>query len=135
MLVLLRLALGCHFLYEGIWKIRHADQFVSETEGFLSGARGPMAGFFYGMVPDIDGHRRLEGDLSEVEVNDAKGIPTKRLRLAKRWDDDLRQNFVDYYRPAEGKDNVKKLYEQLRQEAKKTYERQVQGVQEFVKEN
>ena len=60
MLVVLRLALGCHFLYEGIWKIRHPDLFAGETEGFLSGARGPLAGYFYRMVPDIDGHQRLE---------------------------------------------------------------------------
>ena len=106
MLVLLRLALGWHFLYEGIWKIRHPDQFVGETEGFLSGARGPMAGFFYRMVPDIDGHQRLEGNLTEVDVKDAKGNPTKQLKLAKSWDD-LRQQFVDFYRPADGKDDPK----------------------------
>ncbi len=140
MLVLLRLALGCHFLYEGIWKIRHADQFVGETEGFLSGARGPMAGFFYGMIPDIDGHRRLEGNLAEVEVKDAGEVkdaqenPKKQLKLAKSWDE-LRQQFVDFYRPGDGKDDTKKLHEQLAKEAKRIYERQVQGLNEFVKEN
>ncbi len=134
MLVLLRLALGWHFLYEGIWKIRHPDQFVAETEGFLSGARGPMAGFFYRMIPDRDGHRRLQGDLTEVEVADAKGNPAKQLKLTKAWDD-LRQRFVDFYGPAEGKDDLKKLHEQLKREAEKIYEHHVQGLNEFVRDN
>ena len=75
MLAVLRLALGCHFLYEGIWKIRHPDQFVAETEGFLSGARGPMAGMFYAMVPDIDGHQRLEDNLNLTRAEVMAGIP------------------------------------------------------------
>ena len=36
LLVALRLALGCHFLYEGVWKYTHPAQFAAETEGFLS---------------------------------------------------------------------------------------------------
>ena len=39
MLVLLRLALGWHFLYEGVWKVKHPDEFAMEAEGFLTGAR------------------------------------------------------------------------------------------------
>jgi uncharacterized membrane protein YphA (DoxX/SURF4 family) len=136
MLAVLRLALGWHFLYEGIWKIRHADLFVGETEGFLSGARGPLAGIFYGMLPDIDGHRRLEDNfnLTEADGNDTKENPAKPLKLAKSWDD-LRQRFVDFYRPADGKDDAKRLHEQLVKEAEKVYDRHVQGLTEFVKQN
>jgi hypothetical protein len=39
-LVGLRLALGCHFLYEGVWKITHADLFHAEP--FLAEAKGPV---------------------------------------------------------------------------------------------
>ena len=134
MLAVLRLALGCHFLYEGLWKIRHPDQFVAETEGFLSGARGPIARVFYGMVPDIDGHKRLEANLALVEINDAAGNPTKQPKLAKSWDEQ-RQRFIDFYRPAAGDDDTQKLYEQLTQEAQKVYDRHVKGLNEFVKQN
>ena len=134
MLVLLRLALGWHFLYEGVWKVRHPDQFQSETVGFLSAARGPLAPYFNRLVPDIDGYRRLVGNLSEDDVKDAKGNAAKQTKLAKSWDD-LRQKFVDFYRPAEGKDDLKKLHEQLTQEAQKIYEQQVKGLKEFVEEN
>ncbi len=134
MLVVLRLALGCHFLYEGLWKIRHPDQFLAETEGFLTGARGPAAGYFYMLLPDIDGHQRLEANLTEVDVKDAEGNTTKQLKLAKSWDA-LRQRFVDFYRPAAGNDDAKKLYEQLSDEAKKVYDRNVQGLNEFIEQN
>ena len=134
MLVLLRLALGCHFLYEGIWKIHHPDLFVGETEGFLSSARGPLAGLFYWMVPDIDGHQRLEGNLNLLEVDGKGGNDKGDLKLAKSWDG-LRQTFVDFYRPAAGKDDDKKLHEQLAEAAKKVYERHVQGLREFIAEN
>jgi uncharacterized membrane protein YphA (DoxX/SURF4 family) len=68
--VALRLALGCHFLYEGVWKITHPVEFAGEAEGFLSGARGPMAGLFYAMVPDIDGRQRLtaEGETAQWQT-------------------------------------------------------------------
>ncbi len=78
-LVALRLGLGCHFLYEGVWKIEHRKQLstwggpaIRETGGwntehreefsaepFLTQAKGPLAGFFYAMVHDIDGRQRL----------------------------------------------------------------------------
>jgi len=56
-LVILRLALGCHFFYEGVWKIKHAEQFSAEP--FLTQAKGPFAPLFYALVGDIDGKRRL----------------------------------------------------------------------------
>jgi len=68
LLVALRLGLGVHFLYEGVWKINHPVAFAAETEGFLTGARGPLAGVFYAMVPDIDGRQRLAGKPEKVAV-------------------------------------------------------------------
>jgi uncharacterized membrane protein YphA (DoxX/SURF4 family) len=62
MLVLLRLALGCHFLYEGVWKICPANKFNAEP--FLSEAKGPAAPYFYAMLPDLDGRQRLKAEKS-----------------------------------------------------------------------
>ena len=83
MLAILRLALGWHFLYEGVWKIRHPDLFLGETEGFLSGARGPVAGLFYAMLPDIDGRQRLEDNLPRSRARTKKS--TSRLPRLARW--------------------------------------------------
>lgn len=57
LLVILRLSLGCHFFYEGVWKITHPE---FSAEGYLRQAKGPLAGLFYAMVPDIDGRTRLK---------------------------------------------------------------------------
>ena len=84
MLVVLRLALGWHFLYEGVWKLTHRDAFVAETEGFLASARGPAAKFFYRMVPDIDGHRRLEHDLEPVNAKKSE-TTTARRQSNRSW--------------------------------------------------
>jgi uncharacterized membrane protein YphA (DoxX/SURF4 family) len=61
--VILRLSLGCHFLYEGLWKIKNADTFSAEP--FLTEAKGPAAPLFYAMVDDIDGTKRLSYDVDE----------------------------------------------------------------------
>ena len=57
LLVALRMGLGCHFLYEGVWKITHPK---FSAEGFLLQAKGPAAGLFHAMVHDIDGRQRLK---------------------------------------------------------------------------
>ncbi len=57
MMVILRLSLGFHFLYEGVWKIAHPE---FSAEGFLLQAKGPAAWIFYAMLPDVDGHQRLK---------------------------------------------------------------------------
>jgi len=63
MLVVLRLSLGWHFLYEGVWKIENASKFSAEP--FLSEAKGPLAPLFRAMLDDPDGTKRLTVDLDE----------------------------------------------------------------------
>jgi len=55
-LVLLRVSVGWHFLYQGIWKLENPN-FTSEP--FLRQAKGPFAEHFYEMIPDHDGRERL----------------------------------------------------------------------------
>lgn len=56
-LVALRVAIGWHFLYEGIHKLHPRHDF--SAHGFLGMAKGPAAELFYGLLPDIDGLQRL----------------------------------------------------------------------------
>jgi uncharacterized membrane protein YphA (DoxX/SURF4 family) len=56
-LVLLRVTVGWHFLYQGIWKLETPS---FSAAGFLSQAKGPLAEHFYSMVPDIDGAEHLD---------------------------------------------------------------------------
>ena len=78
LLVALRLGLGCHFLYEGVWKIRHHDEFTAEP--FLTQAKGPLSGIFYAMLDDIDGRRRLQKDLTVVAGKTVATVKDQRLR-------------------------------------------------------
>ncbi len=113
-LVALRLGLGCHFLYEGVWKIDHRDQFTSEP--FLTQAKGPLAGLFYAMVPDIHGRNRLRletGKEDNLQIID---------EISKRWED-IRDEFVEYYRPADPSDEEAiAKHEQFEREADRTLE-------------
>lgn len=63
-LVLLRVSIGWHFLYEGIWKLV-TPGFTSEP--FLLSAKGPFAPLFYAMVPDVDGRIRLRVDVDAAQ--------------------------------------------------------------------
>ena len=76
LLVALRLGLGCHFLYEGVWKIKHQDEFTAEAV-FLTQAKGPAAGMFYSMIPDLDGRQRLQADLT---IKSGKSSGEKRVK-------------------------------------------------------
>jgi uncharacterized membrane protein YphA (DoxX/SURF4 family) len=68
MLVVLRITIGCHFLYEGVWKFKHAE---FSAEPFLTQAKGPAAPLFYAMVHDIDGRQRLK-----IETAPTSGKPS-----------------------------------------------------------
>lgn len=56
MLVLLRISIGWHFLYQGIWKLNNPH---FSSEAFLRQAKGPLADYFHNMIPDYDGRERL----------------------------------------------------------------------------
>ncbi len=56
-LVLLRVTVGWHFLYSGIWKVQQPN---FSAAGFLGQAKGPFADHFHNMVPDIDGREHLD---------------------------------------------------------------------------
>jgi uncharacterized membrane protein YphA (DoxX/SURF4 family) len=60
MLVLLRIGLGWHFLYQGIWKLNNPS-FTSA--GFLRNAKGPFAEMFHSAIPDLYGQERLDEEL------------------------------------------------------------------------
>lgn len=56
-LVVLRVTIGWHFLYEGVWKINPENEFSAKP--FLATSKGPAAELFYAMLPDLNGVERL----------------------------------------------------------------------------
>jgi len=122
LLVALRVGLGYHFLYEGVWKIKHADEFTAEP--FLTQAKGPIAPLFYAMIPDINGRQRLK-------IIDEKGkskIDTE--AVANRWYG-IRREFLDYYGPYADEGARKRLDSR----AEETYRLYYKGLDEYLKDN
>jgi uncharacterized membrane protein YphA (DoxX/SURF4 family) len=131
LLVALRLALGWHFLYEGMWKITHPKEFAAEAEGFLTGARGPLAGIFYAMVPDIDGRARLAGVLKkdvETTVFDAGG-KAKKVKV-QRVENEARTRRWQALR-----DRLVALDGDLNDAAEKVFQEQLAAAEMYLAEN
>lgn len=57
MLVVLRISIGWHFLYEGVWKYTHPE---FSSASFLKQAKGPLAEQYYALVPDVNGQNKLD---------------------------------------------------------------------------
>lgn len=123
LLVALRLGLGYHFLYEGAWKIKHANEFTAEP--FLTQAKGPMAPLFYAMTADIDGRQRLQ----IVEEKGKRKIDTE--PIASRWYG-LCQEYVARYGSAAGDETAQKRFEG---KAEKTFELFRRALEVYLADN
>lgn len=109
MLVILRVTIGWHFLYEGVWKITNASKFSAEP--FLSQAKGPAAPLFYAMLPDLDGRQRLAVTVKPDKKSLEKKVVEGDVYL-KAWDN-LRTQVIDRYKPDEAqKEKIDALYSQ-----------------------
>lgn len=139
-LVALRLALGCHFLYEGVWKINNSDFVHAErwkadkwridggeaftARPFLALAKGPVSGLFYAMLPDIDGRERLKVVVDAKTGN--KSIDA--AAQAELWEQ-VRQDFLGHYSPDGAADD------KLAEQSKDTYEQFRKQLDEYLAEN
>jgi uncharacterized membrane protein YphA (DoxX/SURF4 family) len=81
-LVLLRLAIGWHLMYEGLWKLSTQHTSTPWTaEGYLKNATGPLRSHFREMTGDPNDLRWLDYDT-----------------MAAKWDS-WRQRFIAHYAP------------------------------------
>jgi uncharacterized membrane protein YphA (DoxX/SURF4 family) len=103
LIILLRIAIGWHFLYEGMQKYNTTLEGKApfSAEIYLRNANGPLAPYFREMLPDVDGRETL--DLAKLKAawrKDVDGIvdhfrftdtqrtdASKRLDEAERWAD------------------------------------------------
>ncbi len=70
LLVLLRVAIGWQFLYEGLWKFNTQKTSKPWTaEGYLVNARGPLRDRFRNMVDDPNGLNKLDFEKVEASWN------------------------------------------------------------------
>ncbi|MCA9102972.1 MAG: hypothetical protein KDA63_17560 [Planctomycetales bacterium] len=78
MLVVLRVAIGWHFMYQGLWKLEEPD---FSSEGFLRQAKGPFAERFYAMVPDYQGRDRLDREKQLARLSGIRGAAIEKYGL------------------------------------------------------
>ena len=101
-LVALRISLGFHFLYEGVWKIHHPE---FSAEPFLTQAKGPAAPLFYAMLPDLNGRERLRIETNEKGVKVITGKSylgawknlAEKVKAKYRLDDDQKAQVDEIY--------------------------------------
>ncbi len=75
--VVLRVSIGWHFFYEGLHKFVPRHNF--SAMGFLGVAKGPTAGLYYMMLPDLHGFVRLDiepkEDVDPFQYDNFEGKP------------------------------------------------------------
>ena len=121
MFVILRLALGCHFLYEGVWKIENRKEFSAKP--YLAEAKGPAAKFFYNMLPDLDGRGRLA--YQKVKSADGKeDVSFSGEFYVGRWDA-VQKQLAERY----------KIGEDQSKQAQTVYRQHKAWLDDYLKEN
>jgi uncharacterized membrane protein YphA (DoxX/SURF4 family) len=123
-IILLRVAIGWHFLYEGMEKFESArsgkEPFSAEI--YLRNATGPLAPYFRGMVPDVNGLAVLDPVRLKAawrddvdRINNHFGFnQDQRAEAQKVLDQDLQ--WADYwFSNPENQEKREKYYHDLRE--------------------
>jgi uncharacterized membrane protein YphA (DoxX/SURF4 family) len=90
MLVVLRLSIGWHFLYEGMWKYENPS---FSAEGFFKQARGPWAKWYHDLIPDYDGRDRLDLETTAAGWKDYR----RQFETFYKFDDDQTKASQEIY--------------------------------------
>jgi uncharacterized membrane protein YphA (DoxX/SURF4 family) len=104
-LILLRIAIGWHFFFEGVEKVESMRRGVTETSrpfssaAYLNEASGPLAPYIKQQVGDVD-QKALDYLTPLTTISNAKPLqPGQQYlspELVKEWDDYFRR-YCDYY--------------------------------------
>ena len=108
MLVALRLTIGWHFFYEGVWKISNYEKF--STTPFMEMAKGPFAPLYYMMVYDIDGKERLK----IVTAEDGKTERIPGTYWTDAWEDQYNKAVKEYQLDEKQAAEAKAIFEQYK---------------------
>jgi uncharacterized membrane protein YphA (DoxX/SURF4 family) len=121
-LVLLRVAIGWHFLFEGWEKLeaRVSGKNPFSAEIYLRNATGPLAPYFHNMVPDVNGTAlldpvRLKAAWTDerTRIADHYGFTQEQQAQAQKLLDDNLQWAEDWFCDPENDQKRQKYYHEL----------------------
>ena len=95
MLVLLRVSIGWHFMYEGVWKLQNPSY---SAEGFFRQAHGPLADRFHALIPDYDGTERLNAQKMSERWDNYRRKMAKHYNLTDEQDEQIGAIYSRYDR-------------------------------------
>ncbi len=106
-LILLRISIGWHFLYEGLEKVdsTHKGGKPFTAEPYLRNATGPLAPYFRGLVPDVNGFAMLDPE-----------------RLNATWTTEVERLAQHYDLTPDQKEKAQALLEKAQADAKIWYQ-------------
>ncbi len=133
LIVLLRIGVGWHFLYEGLWKTDPSNDFSSK--GFLGMAKGPTKDFYYMFLPDLGGEGRLQmGEVFKARY-DENGEIDRDSRARVGWTlPVIEREWYRYFNAYRVKYGLTNDEDQLKA-AKKVFEQYVLSLREYTLEN
>jgi uncharacterized membrane protein YphA (DoxX/SURF4 family) len=140
-LVLLRIAIGWHFLYEGTQKILSTPEGKASilakifpapegppfsSEGYLRAASGPLAPKFRALVPDVDSREKLKLETIKAELSAEMArvvahygfehsSDQTQMADAKKAFDKVVQDAEDWFKSTENVEKVKKYLDELKE--------------------
>ncbi len=135
LIVVLRIGVGWHFLYEGIWKTDPSNGFSSK--GFLGMAKGPVKEFYYFFLPDLGGENRLQmAEVYRGQRDESGNVGVKSTDRIGWTFPVIEKEWFAYYNEFRAKYGLaNEVYEQQRVEAKAVLDQYVLSLREYVLEN
>lgn len=87
--MLLRIAIGWHFLYEGLEKVEstHKGSKPFSAEVYLRNSAGPLAPYFRGLVPDVNSLAKLD----PVRLKESWAADVERIANHYNFDNEQRE--------------------------------------------
>ena len=122
--VLLRLAIGWHFLHEGIEKVKSTEggKEPFSAEIYLRNANGPFGPYFRQMIPDVDSLAQLDPDHLKAEwtadvarISSHFGFDSERQKQAQTILDQNIQEATYWFNDPANAEKLKKYEHDVRQ--------------------
>jgi len=105
-MVLLRVAIGWHFAYEGIWKLRQDDW---RATAYLQQSAGPLRPLYLQFIDDPDGLERLTREKAGQRLNERYAVLARHYGLTDEQREKI-EAFIEIKKTGNPKNENDKVY-------------------------